>query len=76
LGVTVSVLRDKNIWGKPTSRSRSVSASSALATRLLIRALSSAASPRYKEDGEDCGPQRDGALRQPGRSSERVVSMR
>ena len=27
-------------------------------------------------DGEDNGPQRDGALRQPGRSSERVVSVR
>jgi hypothetical protein len=29
-----------------------------------------------KVDGEDNGPQRDGALRQPGRSSERVVSVR
>ena len=43
--------------------------------------LSSAASPNQvfyntKVDGEDNGPQRDGALRQPGRSSERVVSVR
>ena len=41
--------------------------------------LFSAASPNQvfyntKVDGEDNGPQRDGALRQPGRSSERVVS--
>ena len=45
------------------------------------RLLSSAASPNQvfyntKVDGEDNGPQRDGALRQPGRSSERVVSVR
>ena len=43
--------------------------------------LFSAASPNQvfyntKVDGEDNGPQRDGALRQPGRSSERVVSVR
>ncbi len=43
--------------------------------------LSSAASPNQvfyntKVDGEDNGPQRDGALRQPGCSSERVVSVR
>ena len=43
--------------------------------------LYSAASPNQvfyntKVDGEDNGPQRDGALRQPGRSSERVVSVR
>ena len=43
--------------------------------------LFSAASPNQvfyntKVDGGDNGPQRDGALRQPGRSSERVVSVR
>ena len=43
--------------------------------------LSSAASPNQffyntKVDGDDNGPQRDGALRQLGRSSERVVSVR
>jgi hypothetical protein len=43
--------------------------------------LSCAKSPNQvfyntKVDGEDNGPQRDGALGQPGRSSERVVSVR